>query len=129
MKKEQIEQIIDFLKNNTAISNIFWEHIYFNIPVITPKEAFLCFEVVSNREYDCFYKDLLLFSIASKEAGTTALEVKWFLDTLEETLWTFNMIFGTFETFRSNIWESERIYLSDKTRWIAEKNFTFSYAK
>lgn len=125
MNKSQITQIQSYLK--TELVSIFGNDVYYSLPVRSPDTAFLSFEIISNRETECFNKDLLVFTIVWPKGAFTALDLKWYMDILEEKLKNFNKTYWTFETFRTTASERERVFLWEIERWIWEKTFTFNY--
>lgn len=57
MTKEQIIELKTYLETEMFMD------VFYSLPVRSPDESFISFEIISNREEGCFNKDLLVFTI------------------------------------------------------------------
>lgn len=129
MKKEQIEQLINAIKNDTELSNIFWDRVAYWWFWTDLDEIWLVITPIFETEDACYSIEMVQFQIIDGKTPNTRLKLKWYMDKIEDFL---NSQLKDFEWFKTlavkDTWE-ETVLQDNKSRYIFTKRFNFMYSK
>ncbi len=123
MTREQIENLIQSFKDDAEMSSIFWERVSYESFFTDLEDIWLLIQPLSNKPLACRSKELLQVQIVDKKDASTALDMKWYMDKVD------NFINGKLKAFAwlkvveaHDTWD-EKLLKNNKERWVFTKRY------
>lgn len=128
MKKENIEKLIEAIKQDSELLSIFWDRINYHSFFWDLDRIWLIIYPFWWIEDDCIITDeLVQIQIIDWKTASKALQMKWYMDKVEIFLNSKLKSFDWFNTFRINSTWDEVMLKNNKERFVFTKRFLFFY--
>ncbi len=128
MKKENIEKLIEAIKQDSELLSIFWDRINYHSFFWDLDGIWLIIYPFWWIEDDCIITDeLVQIQIIDWITASTSLQMKWYMEKVEKFLNSKIKSFDWFNTFRINSTWDEIMLKNNKERFVFTKRFLFFY--
>lgn len=129
MKKEQIEKLIEAIKSDPNLSQIFGDRVAYSWFFVDLDEIWLVITPLYETKDSCYSIEMVQIQIIDGKDNHTRLQIKWFMDEIENFLNSKLKNFAWFETLA--VWDvgDEAMLENNKKRYVFTKRFNFMYSK
>ncbi len=120
MERKQIEELVEYCKNNKCLRGIFWENVFAYYPRKDKDEVILTITEIDEDTKQVQEDSFLEFRVIAKDTETNPLQIKEYLSLVKNTFNKNDLVIWDTRYFQIDAMNWSRVWLNAKRRneWI-----------